>query len=123
MKKFILVFALSMLIPFSAAALARAPVKTSPLQPIPDNTAPTINANINSPGNDYNTAQSQIESQSPENTANPDNVSATAPQASGALPVSQIGSNSTFYVVLIIVCSICLVLMLGYIYFRFRKKE
>jgi hypothetical protein len=120
MRKIAITIAFGILVPVLALAALKAPVVNTPLQPLPENTSPNIQHNTNTPGNEYNQTQQQVEDQ----RSNEDSDVSDIQTPDNLAPVdSKPTSDSNLYVVLIIFCSIGFVLMLGWIYYRYRIKE
>jgi uncharacterized membrane protein len=122
--KFI-ILTIIVLFPFSTQAALQSKGKNQPLQSFPEATNPVINGNVNTPGNDYNTNQNQIQAQAPSDEQTAQN---TEQENIGATPSTVVSSsvptgNPNLYVILIIVCSVGLIAMLGWLFYRFRIRK
>jgi hypothetical protein len=118
MKKIVIVLMLMLWPALSQAALLVP--KGSPVQPMPQNTAPNLNGNLNTPGNDFNNSQDQIQSQQPDENGE---VPVNSPTDTGLIQnINNVQSSPTFYWVLILVCGMALVLMIIWLLWRYGRK-
>jgi hypothetical protein len=124
LKKLFSITIIALILPLWAfAALdSRTAEHPPPLQSFPENKGANVNANVNTPGNDYNQSVQEIQNQEPpanlENQNSSPEVLAPPPSALAGSPTSP-----TFYMLLIIVCAIALFLMFVWVGYRFWKKE
>jgi hypothetical protein len=118
MRNFIITTILVLGMPFISQAALKIP-KGTPLQPLPVNTTANVKDNLNTPGNSYNNAQGQIQNQQPDQSGEVSQNPNPEVNATAAITATQ--SNPIFYWVLILVASACLLIMIGYLVYHYRK--
>jgi hypothetical protein len=120
MKKFIIASAIIIILPTVTMAAFQATAPQTPVQPMPENTAPNLNGNANTPGNDYNQSQGQALEQIGETRApseDAQNPETSVPQAASA------AARANLYIILIVVCGLVLLALFGWVIYRFRIKK
>jgi hypothetical protein len=119
MKKFIITTAIFMVLPIVSLAAFQTPASQTPVQPMPENTAPNLSGNANTPGNEYNQSQQQTLEQIGETRAPDEN--AQTPQAS--IPGSSLAAKADLYTIFIVVSALVLLGLFGWVIYRYRLKK
>jgi hypothetical protein len=119
MKKLIIAISIIIILPSVSMAAFQVQEPGTPVQPMPENTAPNLNGNANTPGNDYNQSQEQAldqigETRAPSDSQNPEtSVPTNVPTA----------ARANLYIILIVACGLVLLALFGWVVYRFRIKK